>query len=46
VRQGRAAQVLQTAGKTNFVEGKHELLPIPNSQILLSGNKLTQNPGY
>lgn len=46
VRQGRAVQVLHAAGKTNFVEGKHELLPIPNSQILLSGNKLTQNAGY
>ncbi len=46
VRQGRAAQVMQAAGKANFVAGKHELLPIPNSQILLSGNKLTQNPGY
>jgi len=46
VRQGKAAQVMQASGKTNFVAGKHELLPIPNSQILLSGNKLTQNPGY
>jgi hypothetical protein len=46
VRQGRAAQVLQASGQTNFVAGKHELLPIPNSQILLSGNQLTQNPGY
>lgn len=46
VRQGRAGQVMQAAGKINFVEGKHELLPIPNSQILLSGNKLIQNPGY
>jgi starch-binding outer membrane protein, SusD/RagB family len=45
VRQGRAAQVMIAAGK-NFVAGKHELLPIPNSQILLSGNKLTQNPNY
>jgi hypothetical protein len=43
VRQGRAAEVLHAAGKTNFVEGKHELLPIPNSQILLSNGKLTQN---
>lgn len=43
VRQGRAAQVMLAAGKTNFVAGKHELLPIPNSQIVLSGNKLTQN---
>lgn len=43
VRQGRAAQVMLSSGKTNFVAGKHELLPIPNSQIVLSGNKLTQN---
>ena len=46
VRQGRAQQVLHAAGKTNFVTGQHELLPIPNSQILLSGGKLLQNPGY
>ncbi|MBK5280189.1 MAG: RagB/SusD family nutrient uptake outer membrane protein [Bacteroidia bacterium] len=46
VRQGKAAQVMLAAGKSNFVAGKHELLPIPNSQILLSGNKLVQNPGY
>lgn len=46
VRQGRAAAVMQASGKTNFVEGKHELLPIPNSQILLSGDKLKQNPLY
>lgn len=43
VRQGRAAQVMQAAGKTTFVAGKHELLPIPNSQILLSGGLLIQN---
>jgi starch-binding outer membrane protein, SusD/RagB family len=46
VRQGRAAQVMHAAGKTNFVAGKHELLPLPTTQILLSGNTLTQNPGY
>ena len=46
VRQGNAEAVMHAAGKTNFVAGKHELLPIPNSQILLSGNKLTQNPNY
>ncbi len=46
VRQGRAGQVMRASGKTNFVDGKHELLPVPNSQIILSGNKLTQNPGY
>lgn len=46
VRQGNAETLLHAAGKTNFVAGKHELLPIPNSQIQLSGNKLTQNPNY
>jgi hypothetical protein len=45
IRQGRAAQVLQAHGK-NFVAGKHELFPIPQRQIELSGGKLTQNPGY
>ncbi|RAW00672.1 RagB/SusD family nutrient uptake outer membrane protein [Pseudochryseolinea flava] len=45
VRQGRAAEVMQAAGK-NFVAGKHERLPIPISQILLSGNKLKQNDQY
>jgi starch-binding outer membrane protein, SusD/RagB family len=46
VRQGRAAQIMQSSGKTNFVLGKNEVLPIPNSQILLSGGKLKQNTGY
>ncbi len=46
VRQGRAAEVMLEAGKDNFEEGTHELLPIPNSQILLSAGKLEQNPGY
>jgi hypothetical protein len=46
VRQGNAAAVMHAAGRPNFVTGKHELLPIPISQILLSGNKLTQNPNY
>lgn len=45
VRQGRAAQVLQAAGK-NFVVGKNELLPVPSLQIQLSGGKLDQNNGY
>lgn len=46
VRQGRAAEVMMASGKANFAEGKHELLPIPNSQILLSGGRLEQNPNY
>lgn len=45
VRTGRAAPVLQAAGK-NFVAGKNELLPVPSLQIQLSGGKLDQNPGY
>jgi len=45
VRQGRASQVLNAAGK-HFVAGKNELLPVPNSQIQLSGGKLSQNPLY
>ncbi|MEI9918184.1 MAG: RagB/SusD family nutrient uptake outer membrane protein [Bacteroidota bacterium] len=45
VRQGRAAEVMQASGK-NFIQGKHELLPVPNSQILLSNGLLDQNPGY
>ncbi len=43
---GRMAAIMHASGKTNFTAGKHELLPIPNSQILLSGNVLTQNPNY
>ncbi len=46
VRQGRAAQVMIASGKTNFVAGKNELLPIPSSEIAVSGGKLGQNPGY
>jgi hypothetical protein len=45
VRQGRAAQVMQGVGKM-FAAGKNELLPIPATQIALSGGKLIQNPGY
>jgi len=44
-RQGRAAEVMQGVGK-DYVEGKHELLPIPLSEIELSGGLLEQNPGY
>ena len=45
VRQGRAGEVLRAHGK-NFVDGKHELFPIPQAQIDLSKGQLTQNPGY
>ena len=46
VRHGDAAEVMIASGKTNFVKGKHELLPIPSIQIQLSGGSLTQNDGY
>jgi tetratricopeptide (TPR) repeat protein len=46
VRQGRAAEVMQAHGKINFMAGKHELFPIPQSEIDLSGGLLSQNPFY
>lgn len=45
VRQGRAGAVLRATGKA-FVDGKHEVFPIPQPQIDLSGGRLTQNNGY
>jgi hypothetical protein len=41
VRTGKASSVL---GPLGFVAGKHELFPIPQGEIDISG--LTQNPGY
>jgi starch-binding outer membrane protein, SusD/RagB family len=46
VRWGIAAQTLHAAGKTDFVAGKHELMPIPQDEIDRSNGVLTQNPGY
>lgn len=45
VRWGIAGQALQDAGK-NFVTGRDELLPIPQTQIDLSRGVLTQNFGF
>ncbi len=45
-RWGRAATVMQALGKQFFVPGKHELLPIPQSEIDLTEGRLRQNPGY
>ncbi len=45
VRQGRAGEVLRALGK-NFVDGKNEVFPIPESEISASNDKYTQNPGY
>lgn len=46
VRWGIAEDILHAAGKVNFVAGKHELLPIPQSEIDRSDGVLIQNPGY
>jgi len=45
VRQGRAGTVLRALGKP-FEDGKHEVFPIPNEQIIKSGGLLEQNPNY
>lgn len=45
VRTGNAVSAMALNGKT-FVVGKHELFPIPSDQIIASGGRLTQNPGY
>jgi hypothetical protein len=44
-RQGRAGVVMRANDKP-YVDGKHDLFPIPQRQIDLSGNQLAQNPGY
>lgn len=41
VRTGRASSVL-----TNFTDGVHEYLPIPQIEIDLTEGQLIQNPGY
>ena len=43
VRTGRASTVL---GPYGFIPGKHEVLPIHQSEIDISQGSLTQNPGY
>jgi len=44
-RQGRVAEVMLAHG-VPFVQGKHELYPIPEDQIAQSNGLLEQNPGY
>ncbi len=46
VRWGISGQVMLDAGKTNYIESRDKLLPIPQTQIDLSGGVLKQNPGY
>ena len=43
VRTHRAAQEL---GPLGFMQGVHELFPIPQSQIEATNGAITQNPGY
>ncbi len=43
VRTGRAPAVL---GPLGFEEGKHELLPIPQSEIDLTEGRINQNPNW
>lgn len=43
VRTGKAPQVF---GPLGFVQGKHELLPIPQNEIDISQGILTQNPNW
>jgi hypothetical protein len=43
VRSGKAATIL---GPMGFITGKHEVLPIHQSEIDISQGSLTQNPNY
>jgi tetratricopeptide (TPR) repeat protein len=43
VRTGRAAEVL---GPLGYQEGKHDMLPIPQNEIDLSGGELQQTEGW
>jgi hypothetical protein len=45
LRWGRAASVMQALGK-KFVTGKHELLPIPQTEVDLTSGNIRQNPNY
>ncbi len=45
VRQGQAQAVFKKLD-INWIPGKHEIFPIPQSEIDISGGLLTQNPGY
>jgi hypothetical protein len=45
IRTGKARTAMLAVGK-NFIVGTHELFPIPSDQIIASGGRLIQNPGY
>lgn len=44
-RQGRAEEVMIAHGK-NYISPRHDLFPIPQTEIDVSGNSLEQNPGW
>ncbi|WP_028376789.1 RagB/SusD family nutrient uptake outer membrane protein [Leeuwenhoekiella sp. MAR_2009_132] len=44
IRTGQAKAAMAADGKT-FIEGKHELFPIPNNQLVQTP-EMTQNPGW
>jgi hypothetical protein len=44
-RTGRAGAVLRAKG-IPYIDGKHDLFPIPQIQIDRSSGRLVQNPGY
>ena len=46
LRTGRTAERMTAVGKTNFDANKHLLLPLPQTEIDVSGGVLEQNPGY
>jgi hypothetical protein len=43
VRTGKASEIL---GPSGFIEGEHELLPIPQTEIDMSQGTLIQNPNW
>lgn len=43
IRTGKAAEVM---GPLGFVDGKHQLLPIPQSEIDISEGRISQNDNY
>ncbi len=45
LRWGRANEVMTAVGK-NFIAGRHELLPVPQTEVDLTGGKIGQNGGY
>jgi len=45
IRWGTVGNVMRSTG-VNFMDGVHELFPIPQSQIDVTNGTLVQNPGY